>query len=216
MVSLIGMVAGMIVPFVSSPHYVRPLIVLCGVIAVLAFIAQLLFQRREDAKRVSQQEARERQRDQRYEELFALVAPKHKVTDDDKDKLQPRSLCERIEAIAKELFAFLREKGMEPSIPAVEPGLSFEEDLKRKWPSVSLWIDAIYYGYERRFKQRLQDLLAELRERNIDSGITDSDIQPQQGQTADSIRTLAEKLLLLAAKMELSRPPCELSPIFLP
>ncbi len=91
---------------------------------------------------------------------------------------------------------------MEPSLPQLEPGMSIEDEVKAQWPSISSWVDAIYYGYERRFKQRLRDLVAELREHNIQSGITDADIEPPHGQTAGSIRALAEKLLLSAVKME--------------
>ena len=92
---------------------------------------------------------------------------------------------------------------MEPNNPPLEPGMSIEEEVKHLWPSISAWVNAIAFGYDRRFKQRLQDLLSELRENNIQCDISDSEIEPPHGQSAAGIRELAEKLLLLAVRMDI-------------
>ena len=76
-----------------------------------------------------------------------------------------------------------------------------EERLRLFARLVAPWMDGVFWGYEHR-KASLHRLLAELRENGI-TDLTERDINPIGGQTASSIRALADKLLLLSVSLEL-------------
>lgn len=214
----LAMIANATVAIFPSAHVWsigwRTIIISLALIAAACSIIHGYYLGREDRDR----EKREQARDKRFEELVSQLKKRRRIMWKDsapKNGLmgfmlrpnayesRPRpSLSDRIEDIAREMFAFLREKGMQPSSPPLEHGLTIEEEVRRLWPGISTWTNAIYYGYERRFKQRLRDLLSELRENNIHTEISHEDIEPPHGQSADSIRALAEKLLMLAVKMD--------------
>lgn len=106
-------------------------------------------------------------------------------------------------SVGRELYAFLREKGPDPE-PKFDPSMGTSEKLRETVRVRSSYVEGVHYGYERKFRQRLKDLMNELAENGItDTGIRPSDVEPQ-AQNAQRIKAIAESLLLLSARMEVS------------
>ena len=87
----------------------------------------------------------------------------------------------KVVALGRDLFAFLRERETEQSYNRVE---------------------AIHYGYERRFQTRVRDLFGELSENNVSTEVTYSDINPQIGR-ATTVQKIAQECFLIAARMDI-------------
>ncbi|MGA3318302.1 MAG: hypothetical protein ABSC64_17920 [Candidatus Korobacteraceae bacterium] len=64
------------------------------------------------------------------------------------------------------------------------------------------WADAIASGYQQKFKAELQNVIGEMKKRGISTGMTDADIDPPQGQDADGIRGIADKLVTAAVSLD--------------
>jgi hypothetical protein len=213
--SAAAMILGMIVPFVSSPHYARGRIVMCGIVALMAFVAQLWRQRVESRKERKASELDhlrlEAKMDEQGQEQLRLMLellervpkPKAKAFDSATVTNALPTLSSRLKATATRLYEFLVEKGPRPSVPDIaDESLSLEERFKRVMTAVRPWVDGIAFGYDHKFKGDLQGLLSEMREHGIDSKIEDWEIEPPHGQTAEGIRTIVDRLIMTSAKLD--------------
>lgn len=113
----------------------------------------------------------------------------------------------KVLALGHDLFAFLREKGPRPTVQYKESMTLFEK-IRAAMEANGPYVEAIHYGYQHRFRQRVVDLFDELAEHGIsDPEIKSWDIDPPQIQNGDRIRKIAESLLLLATKMQIADAP---------
>lgn len=184
-----------------------------GALALIGLTLQLCLQNREEKKlKLEQeerrliQERREQGRDKLMQELLDRI-PKRQMTHDSATAPPPKpSLSARMKQTARQLFDFLDERGIRPSVAEfADKSLSLEERLGHVVRVVGPWVEAVAFGYEHRFKADLQSMLAEMRERGINSGITDADLEPPHGQDADGIRDIADRLLMTAVRLDTVR-----------
>lgn len=115
-----------------------------------------------------------------------------------------QALRDRVLQLGRDLFAFLREKGIMPE-PKINKSTE-EEILQAGADDVGPYVDHIHYGYQGRFKQRVVDLFNELAENGInDPELQQWEIDPPQIQNADRVRKIAEHLFLIAARMDIAK-----------
>ena len=140
----------------------------------------------------------DRERDARFGELLASQNDGRQSP----DAARPQGLLgDRLRQAAIDLFAFLKERGPLPDA-GITPGMNTREKLARSWPMAQHWANATAFGYEHRFRSRIEDLVAEVRERGLNPAIADYEFSPPHGHSADSIRVLAEKLGLLSVEAD--------------
>jgi len=105
--------------------------------------------------------------------------------------------------LGRDLFNFLREKGPYPQVPR-DKTMTHDEILRKAMEIRGPYTEAIHYGYDHRFKQRTLNLFDELAEHGIrDSEIKEWEVNPPQIQTTERIKKIAERLFLLAARMDI-------------
>lgn len=170
-------------------------ILTCVVVGVIAKGVEIYLQHKE---KVRADEAK-KEADNRFDELFRSF--------EDVSRAAPRlmsqttPLMETTRQLGHDIIAFLKEKGPGPQKQKWDKGISYEEHVRQVGNLVHPYIDSVHYGFQRRFAQKLNDLLAELRENGLDPEITRQEENPPY--ITANIRALAEKLLLLSVRLEL-------------
>jgi hypothetical protein len=114
----------------------------------------------------------------------------------------PVSFPARVGQLAHELLSFLREKGTQP-VTEIDPSASIEDQLRAIGTVCGPWVNGIAFGYDRKYKPRVLDLIGEAREHGIDPGVADYEIEPPHGQNVAGIRAVAEKLFALRTALEM-------------
>ncbi len=111
---------------------------------------------------------------------------------------------DRLRMLARDLFDFLKEQGPGPHL-SEEPEESLRGYIGRVWEPLGLWINSVHNGYDEKFREQLESLMRELADKGItDTGIELREINPPHGQTDIGIRAIAEKLFILAAKLDIA------------
>jgi diguanylate cyclase (GGDEF)-like protein len=109
-------------------------------------------------------------------------------------------LRDRVRKLGRDLFAFLREKASNPKELLVE---ETEKPSSAAQGKRAAYVEAIHYGYLRRFRQRAVDLFNELSEQGIRFNVERWEIDPPEIAREKSVRHIAEECLLIAARMEI-------------
>lgn len=114
------------------------------------------------------------------------------------------ALKAKVLQLGNDLFAFLRDKGPVPH-PKMSTDNAATKIVAAATDAKLSYIEAIHYGYQGRFRQRMIDLFNELAEH----GIQDKEIRPWEitapgVQNAETIRKLAEHLFYIAAQIEIA------------
>ena len=99
-------------------------------------------------------------------------------------------------SLADEIFKFLEGVGPGPQ-PRTDRSTSVEEILNTDSAEISAWVDRVHHTYFARFKDRLDAVLHELAANGVDDHELHAMIDPQV-MTGDTLRTIAERLLLLS------------------
>lgn len=142
--------------------------------------------------------------------IVALLAATLFVVSEGSYRLHYRSASEprnelkaKVLQLGRDLFQFLREKGPYPQVPRKE-GMSHDEVLRTAMKIRGPYVEAIHYGYDHKFKQRVINLYDELAEHGTrDTELKEWEINPPEIQNADRIRKIAERLFFLATKMDI-------------
>jgi hypothetical protein len=126
-------------------------------------------------------------------------------TDEDQTAvMRPVTLGERSRHLGDELLQFLAEKGPEPDLSYVKK-IPIEVALKEVSKLYDPWLDGVYYGYEHRFRDRVLNIRAELKEALVSDPALDSAIDKIGSRTAASIETIAEDLILIGSRLQASK-----------
>jgi hypothetical protein len=213
-------------PSVIDNPYGRLIVIALALIAVACLVVSSVFDRNEATKRdnlehdtrqfLSDTNARvlamtkqQQESDRHYQELFALIPKPPPIPAP--LEIEPVTLPDirdMVRDLAHDLFAFLKEIGPGPKMTP-EEGATKEtrrESMARVWRELGPWVTAIHNGYDSRFRVRLENLMQELRAKEItDTGIEPWEINPPNGQNDERIRGIAEKLYILAAKMDIQK-----------
>jgi hypothetical protein len=199
--------------YLPAPFWVRISLTGGALIGIAAFGLHLYFQQREDEKKKSEEatkdierEKREIERDKRFEKLESFLRPNPVPIPAplEIEPVAPPNMRDKVRGLAHDLFAFLKEQGPGPKVGRDETKETLREYMLRTWRELGPWVTAIHNGYDSRFRVRLENLMQELRDKNVtDTGIEPWEINPPNGQTSERIRGIAEKLYILAAKMDI-------------
>jgi len=117
------------------------------------------------------------------------------------NQTQNSPLRERTAKLSYDLLALLKEQGPEPPHP--------EDNLRttdKEWKAIGdqhwPYVNKLQHRYARLMHQRVADLLHELAENDLNAPSEEEfGIHPSQRVPASGVRELAERLLLISAKM---------------
>jgi hypothetical protein len=202
----VGVVGDTVIPLVIAPEHLaswRVAIIVFAILAIGGLAIQLWLQSREDGKARLQAELDRQQRqesDRRFEEFADLIKGTLAVSS---ARRTESPLKERALQLARDLFAFLREKGPDPKVDYSGVN-SLEDAIRKALETHGPYIEAIHYGYLAHFRQRTIDLFHELAEHGIQVPEVKSwEIDPPQVARESYIRKIAESLFLVAARMDI-------------
>lgn len=106
----------------------------------------------------------------------------------------------RTTSLAEEILRFLKDMGPKPT-PPIEAGMTDEQILDAGSEEIGAWVGRIHHTYFATFRDRVNSVVHELAAQGLsDHQLNDAHIDPQV-QTAEQLRTIAEKLLRLSAAL---------------
>jgi len=199
----VGIIADAILPLIAPPEHLSWLrwripIIVAGVAAIVALGVQLYLQNRqenEDRKQRLDADKTIEALSQDIGKLTGFLGSREQLNKVD-DGLHGKVL-----SLAQDLFAFLREKGPKPN-PRLSKWQPWDEMYHTIVDARGPYVEAIHYGYLARFKERALSLFYELQEHGIkDLGIEEWEVNPPQVASERTIRKVAERLFMIAAKM---------------
>ena len=104
--------------------------------------------------------------------------------------------------LGQDLTSFLEEKGSKPKIDYGKYE-TLEQRVEAAFDKNGPYVEAIHYGYLRRFKDRVVDLMLELKEYGIETPeLQPWEIDPPQAVRAETVKKVADSLMVLAGKLE--------------
>lgn len=172
---------------------------LIALVVFLLGVGCLIWQGIISTSEEKEREKQQQERDKRFEELVSVRPANSPQRASERSELRHKIIC-----LGHDLFAFLREKGPDSDI-SMKDSESTVEYLGRVSELRGPRVEGIHFGYQHRFRQRTIDLFNELAEHGIkDAEIQVWEVDPPQVQNEDRIRKIAERLFLLAAKMDIA------------
>src|SRR5439155_5636822 len=123
-----------------------------------------------EKKREDERDKREIESRRVLEEIAKNWAHPHGVDAGFSVSATVENLREQVAALAYDLLRFLKEKGPEPQVH-FEHSMTTLQKVKRASAVRVPWVEAIHHGYEARFKDRVRQVLAALRDRGFQKDI---------------------------------------------
>ncbi len=199
----LAMLAEAVVPFLIPPRYLTNTVVSVAIIAFVALTTAAISSWREERRRNKAEKQRDAREAASARNLACIadnlsvsrLASQSRAGRD----LRDATLGSRAARLAGNLLDFLNEIGPRPKA-RIDYSMSDMEILDASAGEIGQWVNRVHHGYFARFKDPVMSMFHELRAEGLDDPELLGLIDPQV-QRAERIRTIAEKLLVLASRL---------------